>query len=64
LDEGFNVRIPRVDVKGVNSKSPLPNIPRHDQFLLEVVAEECDLGFVIFCKVPIGKHGKPGIYAW
>jgi hypothetical protein len=31
---------------------------------LEVVVEGVELGFFIFDKVPIEKHGKPGIYGW
>jgi hypothetical protein len=49
----------------VNPKSPLPHIPRHDQFQLEVVVEGIGWGFVIFYKIPpTKKHGKLGVYAW
>jgi hypothetical protein len=48
----------------MNPKSPLPHIPCHGQFLLEVVVEGFDLEFGILDKVPTKKHGKSGIYAW
>jgi hypothetical protein len=48
----------------MNPKYPLPHIPCHDQFLLEVVLEGFDLGFVVFYKVPIEKHGKLGVCVW
>jgi hypothetical protein len=47
----------------MNPKSPLFHIPCYDQFLLEVVVEGFDLGFGVLYKVPIEKHGKPGVYA-